>query len=246
MFEFTYDSATLEDKTILITGAGDGIGKQAALTYAECGARCILLGRTVEKLEAVYDEIIAKKYKQPSIIPLDMNGATLQNYYDMASTIVSEYGSLDGCLHNASVLGDLSPFAEIKESEWDEVLRVNVTATAQMTQALIPGLTLSSSASVIFSSSGVGKKGRAYWGAYSVSKFATEGMMQVLADEYKNSAVRFNCINPGATRTGMRAKAYPAENPEKLKTPQEIMLLYVYLMSDVSKAENGNSFNCQA
>lgn len=246
MFEFTYDSATLKDKTILITGAGDGIGKQAAITYAACGARCILLGRTVSKLEAVYDSIMEKNCKQPAIIPLDMKGATLQNYHDMANTIISEYGLLDGCLHNASVLGELSPFSQIKQSEWDEVLKVNVTATAQITQALIPCLSLSPSASVVFTSSGVGRTGRAFWGAYSVSKFATEGMMQVLADEYKHSPLRFNCINPGATRTSMRTKAYPAENPDNLKTPEEIMPLYVYLMSNASATENGNSFNCQS
>jgi NAD(P)-dependent dehydrogenase (short-subunit alcohol dehydrogenase family) len=245
MLNFKPENDALLDKIILITGAGDGIGKQAAISYAQVGATCILLGRTTEKLEKTYDEIIAAGGKEPAIIPLDMRGATPQNYKDMALTIQNEYGRLDGCLHNASVLGNLCPFAEIKSDEWDEVLKVNVTATAQMTQALLPVLKLADNGSVIFTSSGVGRTGRAFWGTYAVSKFATEGLMQTLADEYKNQSIRFNCINPGATRTDMRAKAYPAEDAATLKTPQQIMPLYMYLMSDESVDVNGQSLDCQ-
>lgn len=235
----------LAGKIILITGAGDGIGKQAALTYAAHGATCILLGKTVSKLEAVYDEIVANGGQEPAIVPLDLNGATPKHYQDMANTIADQFGKLDGVLFNASKLGHLSPFAQIPVDEWQQVMQVNLHSSVFMLQPLLPLLLKSNSASVIFTSSSVGRKGRAFWGTYSVSKFATEGLMQVLADEYQNKPLRFNCINPGATRTAMRAKAFPAENADTLKTPAQIMPLYLYLMGDDSNVVNGESFDCQ-
>ena len=213
----------LDHKVILVTGAGDGIGKTAAITFAKHGAEVILLGKTVKKLEAVYDEIVNAGFKEPSIIPLDMKGATVQNYKDMAATIESEYGKLDGILNNASMLNSLNPVEHIYEDAFDKVMNVNFKATFFMTQALIPVLKKAENGSVIFTSSGVGKKGRAFWGEYAFSKFATEGLMQVMADEYEHTALRVNCINPGATKTKMRAKAYPAENKDQLKTPEQIM-----------------------
>ncbi|WP_218355207.1 YciK family oxidoreductase [Alteromonas lipotrueiana] len=235
----------LEDKVILVTGAGDGIGAQAAKTYAAHGATVILLGRTVSKLEAVYDEIMSSEHPEPAIIPLDLQGATAKNYADMADTIEDKFGHLDGVLHNASILGQLSAFVDISEQEWQDVMQINVHGTALMTQKLVPVLRLAPSASVIFTTSSVGRKGRAFWGAYAVSKFATEGMMQVLASEFENRSIRFNCINPGGTRTSMRASAFPAEDPQTLKTPQQIMPLYLYLMGDDSAKVNGQSLDCQ-
>ncbi|MEP1551117.1 MAG: YciK family oxidoreductase [Paraglaciecola sp.] len=235
----------LKDKTILVTGAGDGIGKEAALQYGKYGATVILLGKTVAKLEAVYDEIVALGGPEPAIVPLDLKGATAQNYRDMANTISDQFGYLDGLLHNASLLGHLGPFTQISENDWQNVFQVNLTSQFLMTQALIPILKKAPSASVIFTTSSVGIAGRAYWGPYAISKFATQGMMQVLADEYDNSSIRFNSLNPGATRTVMRSKAYPAENPETLKTPAEIMPLYLYLMDNSESQENGETFHAQ-
>lgn len=245
MNNYSAPANLLDEKVILITGAGDGIGAEAAKTFARYGATCILLGRTVSKLEAVYDDIIAEGGAEPAIVPMDLAGATPAHYKGMADTIDSQFGRLDGVLHNASLLGDLSPFAQIEEKEWLDVMQVNVNSAAFMTQALIGVLKKSPQASVVFTSSGVGRKGRSFWGGYAVSKFATEGMMQVLADEYKNTSLRFNCINPGATRTSMRAKAYPAENAQTLKTPAEIMPAYLYLMGDDSVGVNGESLDCQ-
>ncbi|MEG3767827.1 YciK family oxidoreductase [Alteromonas sp. 14N.309.X.WAT.G.H12] len=238
-------ASLLNNKTILITGAGDGIGAEAAKTYARHGATCILLGRTVSKLEAVYDAIVSEGHAEPAIIPLDLNGASKKHYQDMTQTIIDQFGKLDGVLHNASQLGHLSVFTDIPEEEWLTVMQVNVNATAFMTQALMPALLKAKDASVIFTSSSVGRKGRAFWGTYAVSKFATEGMMQVLASEYANKSIRFNCINPGATRTAMRASAYPAEDPQTLKTPQQIMPLYLYLMGTDSADVNGQTLDCQ-
>lgn len=235
----------LKDKVILVTGAGDGIGREAALIYARHGATVILLGRTVAKLEAVYDEIEQAGGPTPAIIPLDMKGATEANYRDMAATIEDQFGRLDGLLHNASLLGVLSPFAHIDLPTWDDIMKVNVTAQFMMTKALLPVLLKAPHPSIVFTSSGVGRQGRAHWGPYAVSKFATEGMAQVLADEYENSPLRVNVINPGATRTAMRSKAYPAEDKSKLKTPTEIMPVYLYLMADDSQGITGESLDAQ-
>lgn len=236
---------SLKGKVILVTGAGDGIGKEAALTFAKAGATLILLGRTVSKLEQVYDEILAAGGADPAIVPLDLKGATFTHYQGLCATIIEQFGHLDGLLHNASLLGVLSPFEHIDHGNWHDLMQVNVTAQFLMTQALMPALKKAEHASIVFTSSGVGRKGRAFWGPYSVSKFATEGMAQVMADEYEGSNVRINVINPGATRTSMRARAYPAEDRSKLKTPAEIMPTYLYLMSDASLEVNGQSLDAQ-
>ncbi|NQZ20499.1 MAG: YciK family oxidoreductase [Colwellia sp.] len=245
MFNYQIKTNNLADKIILVTGAGDGIGRQAALTYAELGATVILLGKTTSKLEAVYDEIIAQGSAEPAIVPLNLKGATKQNYIDMASTIVSQFGKLDGALLNASILGELTPYTQIHEQIWQDVMQVNVTAQHLVAQALIPALLLSDEASLVFTTSGVGNKGKAYWGAYSVSKFATEGLMQVIADEYENSSLRVNAINPGATQTNMRNSAYPAENKDTIATAKDIMPAYVYLMANDSAKINGQRINAQ-
>lgn len=242
---FEVHEQSLSNKVILVTGAGDGIGRTAALTYAQAGAEIILLGKTVSKLENVYDEIMAMGCKQPTILPVDLRGATEADFEGMASTIESQFKRLDGVLFNASVLGNLCPFEQIKAKEYEEVIQVNLTSQFLMVKALLPLLRKNQLASVAFTTSSVGREGRAFWGTYSISKFATEGMMQVLASEHKNSHLRFNCINPGATRTNMRAKAFPAEDPKSLKSADDIMPTYVYLMSDISRGITGKSLDCQ-
>ncbi|MGK0411695.1 MAG: NAD(P)-dependent dehydrogenase (short-subunit alcohol dehydrogenase family) [Shewanella psychromarinicola] len=245
MLEYQAAKDLLNNKTILVTGAGDGIGRAASIEFAKHGATVILLGKTVKKLENVYDEIVNAGYPKPAIVPLDMKGATEQNYIDMADTVAEQFGHLDGLLHNASQLGALGPFEHIDLTSLETILKVNVTAQAIMTKSLLPILRKAEHASIIFTSSGVGRKGRAYWGPYAFSKFATEGMMQVLADECDNTSVRVNSINPGATRTEMRAKAYPGEDPKTLKTAQEIMPSYLFLMGNGSIDTNGQALNAQ-
>lgn len=245
MLNYSISTNSLQNKVILVTGAGDGIGKQAAITYAQCGATVILLGKTVSKLEAVYDEIVNNGLAEPAIVPLDMKGATKQHYTDMVSTIISQLGKLDGALLNASVLGELTPFCQIHQQTWDDVMQVNVNAQFLLAQALIPAMQSSENTSLVFTTSGVGNKGKAYWGAYSVSKFATESMMQLIADEYDNTNFRCNAINPGATNTSMRNIAYPGEDKTSIAQPIDIMPAYVYLMSDDSKDVNGQRINAQ-
>jgi NAD(P)-dependent dehydrogenase (short-subunit alcohol dehydrogenase family) len=235
----------LQGKVILVTGAGAGIGRQAALSYAEHGATVILLGRNVNNLELVYDEIEKRGYPQPAIIPLDLKGATKQNYVDMAETIESQFGQLDGVLHNAGVLGTLSPFDQIDEETFDDVMQINVKAEFLMTQALLPILKKADAARIVFTSSTVGHSGRAFWGTYAISKFAVEGMMQILADELSDTAVRVNAINPGATRTRMREKAYPGEDANTLNTPLDIIPLYLHLMDPSVTDINGQCIDAQ-
>lgn len=234
----------LQDKIILITGAGDGIGRAVALACAKHGATVILLGRTQEKLEKVYDQIVAEHLPEPIIHPMDLATASNEDYELLGRTIIEQFGRLDGLLHNAGVLGLLGPVQYFAPDSLMKIMQVNVNAAFLMTRALLPALLKSDSARIIFTSSSVGRTGRAYWGAYAVSKFATEGLMQVLADELAStSAVRVNSVNPGATRTEMRAAAYPAENPASLPTPESLTPAYVYLLSDKSHHLHGQALD---
>ena len=233
----------LNDRIILVTGASDGIGKEAALTYARHGASLILLGRNEAKLQRVASEV-EQESQQAQWFTLDMANCTPEMCQQLADAIAASVPRLDGVLHNAGLLGDVSPMSEQVPAVWNEVMQVNVNATFYLTQALLPLLLKSDCGSLVFTSSSVGRQGRANWGAYAVSKFATEGMMQVLAEEYQNR-VRVNCINPGGTRTKMRASAFPTEDPEKLKNPADIMPLYLWLMGDDSRRKTGMSFDAQ-
>ena len=236
----------LQDRVILVTGAGDGIGKAAALNYARLGATVILLGRTVEKLEAVYDQIEAEGGKQPAIVPLNLDSASHVEYTQFAQQIEQEFGRLDGLLLNAAILGDMRPLEFYPMDLFENVLNVNVTAQFFLVKTLLPLLKQSDQGSIIFTTSSVGRVGRANWGAYAISKFAVEGMMQTFADELKNTSnIKVNCINPGATRTRMRANAYPAEEPAGVTAPEDIMGLYNYLMGTDSKGVTGQSLDAQ-
>ena len=206
----------------------------------------ILAGKTIEKLESVYDEIDQAGFPQPAIYPIHLGGAVMADYQQMHTTLEREFGQLDGLLHNAGILGDRKSVAQTDSEQWLEVMQINVNASFMMTQALLPLLEKSADASIVFTSSGVGRKGRAYWGPYAVSKFAVEGLMQTLADELANTShIRVNSLNPGATNTGMRHTAYPAEDPSVNPLPEEIMPLYLYLMGPDSQEINGQALDAQ-
>ncbi|EBJ0804110.1 YciK family oxidoreductase [Salmonella enterica] len=235
----------LQNRIILVTGASDGIGREAALTYARYGATVILLGRNEEKLRRVAQHIADEQHVQPQWFTLDLLTCTAEECRQVAGRIAAHYPRLDGVLHNAGLLGEIGPMSEQDPQIWQDVMQVNVNATFMLTQALLPLLLKSDAGSLVFTSSSVGRQGRANWGAYATSKFATEGMMQVLADEYQNRPLRVNCINPGGTRTSMRASAFPTEDPQKLKTPADIMPLYLWLMGDDSRRKTGMTFDAQ-
>ncbi|AJE14960.1 MULTISPECIES: YciK family oxidoreductase [Stutzerimonas] len=246
MFDYTARPDLLAGRIILVTGAGRGIGEAAAKAYAAHGATVLLLGKTEENLNRVYDEIEAAGHPQPAVIPFNLETALPHQYDELAAMIEREFGRLDGLLHNASIVGPRTPVEQLSGENFMRVMQVNVNAMFMLTSTLLPLLKLSTDASILFTSSSVGRKGRAYWGAYAVSKFATEGLMQVVADELDGTApVRANSVNPGATRTDMRAKAYPAENPLNNPLPSEIMPVYLYLMGPDSVGVNGQAFDAQ-
>ncbi len=243
---FVPASNCLDGKTILVTGAGDGIGRVAALTYARYGATVLLLGRTSSKLEYVYDEIESFGGKQPAMLPMNLEGATYAEMQQLEGLINKEVGQLDGILHNAGMLGQLTPLEMYDVDTFAQVMKVNFTATFMLTQALLPLLKDADNGSIVFTSSTVGTHPRAFWGAYALSKQAVEGMSDIFTQETKNTTnLRFNCINPGGTRTNMRAHAYPGENPMSLKTPEDIMAGYVCLMSDASIGVRGQVIELQ-
>jgi NAD(P)-dependent dehydrogenase (short-subunit alcohol dehydrogenase family) len=236
----------LKDKIILVSGAGSGIGKAAALSYAQHGATVILTGRTLSKLEAVYDAIENLDYPQPAIFPINFESAVEKDYQALRDAIEKEFGRLDGLLNNAGTLGKRTPLEQYPIDAWERTMHVNVTAPFMLTKTLLPLLTHDKPSSIIFTGSGVGIKGRAYWGAYAVSKGATENMMQVFADEAEGvSKIRVNSINPGATRTSMRAEAYPAEDPNKLLNAEQIMNSYLFLMGADSESINACQIDAQ-
>ncbi len=243
---YTYADDLLEGRIILITGASDGIGKALALHVAGLGAQVILHGRNAGKLEKVYDQIEAiDEAPRPSIAVMDLASANSESYTSLAESVASEFGRLDGLVHNASILGERYSIEQYDAVLWQQVMHVNVTSAFALTQVFLPLLQESDDPTVIFTSSGVGRTGKAFWGAYAVSKFATEGFSQVLADEHRHGKLRSNCVNPGATRTSMRLAAYPAEDRDLLKRPEEILAPYVYLLGPDSKGVTGQSIDAQ-
>jgi NAD(P)-dependent dehydrogenase (short-subunit alcohol dehydrogenase family) len=236
----------LDGKVILVTGAGDGIGSTAARTFACYGASVILLGRTRSKLEAVSDWITTNTATEPVIVPSDLLSLGEENANALADATMDAFGRLDGLLHNASLLGPKVPISHYPAAEWQRVFTVNTHAVFLLTRALLPLLERSASASVVMTSSSVGRAGRAYWGAYAVSKFAIEGLTQVLADEYEHAGkIRVNSLNPGGTRTSMRRAAYPMEDPAAVPVPETHMDLYLYLMSQLSHGVTGKQFDAR-
>lgn len=233
----------LHDKTILITGAGDGIGKATARAFASHGATVVLLGRTIHKLEQVYDEIIHAGSPEPAIYPMNLEGAAPKDYQDLATTLEDQFGALHGLLHNAANLGASTPMALYDIELWYKVMQVNLNAPFVMTQALLPLISKTPESSILFT---VDDKSSAYWGAYGVSKAAVTGFMQILADELDSeNPVKVNGIDPGPTQSALRMRAYPGENPNEMTPPEDIMSTYLYLMGRDSKGETGKVFQAQ-
>ncbi|HLA70805.1 MAG TPA: YciK family oxidoreductase [Steroidobacteraceae bacterium] len=239
--------AEFKGRAIMVTGAGAGLGRAVSLALAAAGAAVILLGRTVRKLEAVHAEIEKLGAPEASIVPLDLERALAADYEAVAAAIDKRYGRLDGLLHNAALLGALTPIEQYDVPMFMRVMHVNVTAAFVLTQHLLPLLRAAPEASVLFTSSGVGKRGRAYWGAYAVSKFAVEGLTQVLSQETEgNTNVRVNIIDPGKVRTTMRRQAYPSEAQDSLPTPESLTAAYLALLGPASRGITGQRFEAQA
>ncbi|HEX2492501.1 MAG TPA: YciK family oxidoreductase [Steroidobacter sp.] len=236
----------LRERVVLITGASDGIGKAVALAAAAHGARVILHGRNVRKLEQVYDAILAAHHPRPSILPLDFEKAGPDDYDQLAAALDREFGRLDVLLHNAGMLGERAPIEHYDVPKWLRTMHVNVNAPFILTRYCLPLLRRSRDPSLIFTSSGVVSQPRAFWGAYLASKWASDGLMHMLADELdKQPAMRVNSINPGKVRTNMRLQAYPAEDRSTLLPPESIVGPYLFLFGPDSRGVTGQTVSCQ-
>ena len=236
----------LRDRVILITGASDGIGRALAKAAAAHGARVILHGRNVKRLEAVYDTIVNAGGARPSIVPLDFEKAGPGEFQALVEAIDKEFGRLDGLVHNAGMLGERAPIEHYDIGKWMRTIHVNVNVPFVLTQSCLPLLRKSRDPTIVFTSSGVVPRPRAYWGAYLVSKWASDGLMHMLADELESQpAMRVNSVNPGKVRTNMRLQAYPAEDRSTLADPETIVGPYLYLLGPDSRGISGQVVDCQ-
>ncbi len=242
--EYTPAPEDFGDRVVLVTGATRGIGRAVATELVKLGATVVLHGRNANRLEDLYQELRSLG-PEPAVAQLDFERAQGEQYDELTNEIESRYGRLDALLHNASLLGDRSPIEHYDIGVWQRVLHVNLTGAFILTRCLLPLLRLSENGSLVFTTSGVGNRGKAYWGAYSVSKFGVEALTQIMADELENASVRVNCINPGAVRTDMRARAYPGEDPNTLVRPEAITAPYLFLLGRASAGVNGRRVECQ-
>jgi NAD(P)-dependent dehydrogenase (short-subunit alcohol dehydrogenase family) len=234
----------LHDRVILVTGAANGIGRAIADACAAHGASVILLDRDVRGLEQAYDEIVAAGHPEPALYPMDLKGATPDDYATLAEKIETEFHHLDGLVHNAAYLGALVPFANFEHELWFETLQVNLNAPYLLTMACLGLLQQSRDASIVFTSDAAGRHGKAYWGAYAVSKAATEDFMQILADELEaNTPIRVNSLDPGPVRTTLRRLAYPYEDRGSLPVPADVVKPFLFLLGPDSKGITGQQLS---
>ena len=237
----------LQGRIILVTGASQGIGAAVALRCAQHGATVLLLGRNGRKLSEVHARISAQHGpERAAIVEFDLENALAGDYDALFAAIDQRYQRLDGLLHNAGMLGQLTPIEHYDVPTWCRVLQVNLTAAFVLTQILLPLLKRADDASIVFTSSSVGRVGRAYWGAYAVSKFALEGLNEVLSEELSGfTKIRVNSLNPGPARTTMRRQAYPAEEAGSLPAPDSITAPYIALLGPASRGISGGRFDAQ-
>jgi NAD(P)-dependent dehydrogenase (short-subunit alcohol dehydrogenase family) len=229
-------------KIALITGGGRGIGRAIASAYAQAGAHVFICGRNDGDVEKAVRDI---RTEGGTIDGIAADVSHLQSVQRAVATALERFGAIDVLVNNASILGPREPIAGYPVDAWEAVIRVNLSGPFLMTREVLPGMLARRSGSIINVTSGVGRTGKAKWGAYAVSKAGLENLTQVLADEVRSMSIRVNAVNPAATRTRMRALAYPTENPATLPTPAELVPIFIYLASDQSKDVSGQSLNAR-
>ena len=243
---YTPSKDLLKSRVILVTGAGQGMGRSAALAYAAHGATVILHGRNVKKLESVYDEIEAAGGAQPSIFPLDLEKAEDKDFVAIAQAIKLQLGRLDGILHNAALLFNLTPLEAQTLDQWLALLRVNLIAPFALTRACLPLLKASPDGSVVMTSDTHGHAPAAYWGGFAVAKAAIEALVKIQAQEWEIFPnLRINVLIPGPVHTPQRTRTHPGEVKRDMLQPQDLMPYYLYLMGGDSKAFSGETVFCQ-
>ncbi|BCE00976.1 YciK family oxidoreductase [Marinicellulosiphila megalodicopiae] len=241
---FFNNQQAVNGKVIVITGASDGIGKQLSIDFAKRGATVIMLGRTQKKLEAIYDLIIEQGGTEPVLLPIDFKKLDDNQALTIFEAIGEQFEKVDSLIHCAGVLGQQTPISNIHLSSWQQVMQTNVEGAFLLTKHALSLLNNTPDSSIIFNTSSVGNQGRAYWGAYSVSKFAIEGFAQVLNDELENTtSTKVFTVNPGATRTNMRVQAYPSENPSSVKPPSTLTAIYGLLVNNTQRGYDSIRFN---
>lgn len=246
MFEYSARPDLLQGRNILISGAGSGLGQAAAVAYARHGATVILLGRNEQNLERTCDAITANGDAEPTLMVLDLQRAGEADYNQLGEILANEFGVLHGLLHSAGVSAPALPLQYQSLSSWHQLLQVNLTAGFALTKTCLPLLQLADHASVIFTSAREGREARPFHGAYAVSKHGVETLMEVLAEELRNtSRVRVNSLNPGPCATALRRVVFSSEDPATLPTAASLMPLYLYLMGEDSRHENGRRFSAQ-
>lgn len=244
MHDYQAPATLLQDRIVLVTGAGSGLGQAAALAYARHGATVILLGRTLAKLEATYDAIIDAGGPEPALITLDLERAGEAEYTELADTLAEEFGRLDGLLHSAGLSSATLPLEHVTLHTWQQVLQVNLHAGFALTRYCLPLLRQAPQASVLFTSARAGREVRAYQGPYAVAKHGIETLVQLFHQELATtSRIRFNSLDPGPCATALRKVNFPSENPATLPSPESLMPLYLYLMGDDSRHEQGRLFS---
>jgi NAD(P)-dependent dehydrogenase (short-subunit alcohol dehydrogenase family) len=233
----------MKNKVILITGANKGIGKTLSLEFSKMGVNIVLLGRNEESLDSVYDEIITTTSTKPLIIKCDLSNIDINSAKEISDEIMGVYGRLDGVVFNAAKLGKMSTIEDYEEDIWKEVFNINLHSAFIISKEILPALKAAPNGRIIFTSSGVAEVGKAFWGAYSASKFAVKGLAEILRDELDTTSnVKVFNYDPGKTRTSMRALAYPAENPQDLKEPKVLFNDYLWFFSDESQLSNQHYF----
>lgn len=221
-------SYPLEGRVTLVTGASRGIGYASAIALAEAGSDIIALARTQGGLEAL-DDAIKATGRSCTLVPMDL---TQPEGIDRLGAIINErWGKLDGLLANAGMLGDITPVPHLDPKTWDKLMAVNLTANYRLIRSLDPLLRASDAGRALFLTSGVADTRRAYWGAYAATKAGLEALVQSYAKEAEVTPLKVNLLNPGATRTAMRAKAMPGEDPSTLPTPKDLTPLIVKMLS---------------
>ena len=246
MKDYQPAAQALQDRVILVTGAGNGIGRAVACSFGAHGATVILLDRAVRPLEQVYDLIEQAGGPKPAIYPMNLEGATPKDYADLAQVIETEFGRLDGLLHNAALFEGLTPIANYDLELWYRTLQVNLNAPFLLTHALLGLLNRSSDASIVFTADQVSEEGQAYWGAYAVAKGGADTLMKILSSELEtNTAIRVNSLDPGRVRTALTQKAYPGRNPAAWADPEAVLNAYLYLLGPDSRGVTGQRFRAQ-
>ncbi|MBI3562285.1 MAG: SDR family NAD(P)-dependent oxidoreductase [Gammaproteobacteria bacterium] len=230
-FNYQPPQDLLKNRIILITGAGDGIGKAVATACGKHQASVILLGKTVRKLEQVYDAIVDQGGPQPAIFPCNLETASPDDYLQLVDSVEREFGRLDSLVLNAAWLGSLTPIVHYDVHLWSRVIQTNLNANFLLARESYPLLKKSAAANLLFTSDVVAQTATAYYGAYAVAKSGCDTLMRILAQEWEtNTCIRVNSLDPGNVHTNLRRQAFPGEDARTLPSADSVVPAYLYLL----------------